>query len=96
MKCARRGILASCLVAAVLWGSGCKHEPNPPTEQDAIAVCKNIQRGESELISLKKTNGQMATVNPDGDRQRCKDLHTVLHSLEEDFSEGWDPSPRMD
>ena len=63
MKCAKRGILPSCLVAAVLWGSGCKHEPNPPTEQDAIAVCKNIQRGESELISLKKTNGQMATVN---------------------------------
>jgi hypothetical protein len=42
MKCAKRGILASSLVAAVLWVSGCKHEPNPPTEQDAIAVCKNI------------------------------------------------------
>jgi hypothetical protein len=65
MRCAKRGIIASCLVAAVLWVSGCKHEPNPPTEQDAIAVWKNIHRraGQSELISLKKTNGQVEIVN---------------------------------
>jgi len=48
--------------------AGCKHEPNPPTEDDAIAVAKRVNRciplgNEAELISLKKTDGQMATVN---------------------------------
>jgi len=52
-----------CLVTA-----GCNHDPNPPTEADAIAVAKRVNRcippgNENELISLKKTNGQMETVN---------------------------------
>jgi hypothetical protein len=68
MKCAKRGILASCLVAAVLWVSGCKHEPNPPTEQDAIAVWKSTHAHTqkslpTELVTLKKTNGQTQEIN---------------------------------
>jgi hypothetical protein len=65
MKRAARRFVVSSLVAAVLWVSGCKREPNPPTEQDAIAVWKNVHRrdGLLELISFKKTNGQMETVN---------------------------------
>jgi hypothetical protein len=68
MKAAARRFAVSSLIAAVLWVSGCKHEPNPPTEQDAIAVWKNInKRGPlangAELLSFKKTNGQMGEVN---------------------------------
>jgi hypothetical protein len=68
MNGAVRGVVASSVVAAVLWVSGCKSEPSPPTEQDAIAVAKNINRcrpigNDAELISLKKTNGQMETIN---------------------------------
>jgi hypothetical protein len=65
MKRAARRFVVSSLVAAVLWVSGCKRDPNPPTEQDAIAVWKNVHRraAQSELVSLKKTNGQMAIVN---------------------------------
>lgn len=45
--------------------AGCKRTPPPPTEQDAIAVWKNISRGPhlQDLVSLKKTNGQMENVN---------------------------------
>jgi hypothetical protein len=61
-----RRLLVSAMVMAILSVAGCKHEPNPPTEQDAIAVAKNINRclpvgNDAELISLKKTNGQMET-----------------------------------
>lgn len=66
MKGAVRDVVASSVVAAVLWVSGCKHEPNPPTEQDAIAVWRNINKHSrlpSELMSFKKTNGQIATAN---------------------------------
>jgi hypothetical protein len=68
MKCVARGIVASSLVAAVLWVSACKHQPNPPTEQDAIAVWKTTHarsqaRLPTELLSLKTTNGQMQEIN---------------------------------
>jgi hypothetical protein len=45
--------------------TGCKRTPPPPTEQDAIAVWKNISRGPhlQDLVTLKKTNGQMEKVN---------------------------------
>ncbi|HEV2326143.1 MAG TPA: hypothetical protein VGS10_19545 [Terracidiphilus sp.] len=45
--------------------TGCKRTPPPPTEQDAIAVWKNISRGThlQGLVALKKTNGQMEKVN---------------------------------
>jgi hypothetical protein len=56
------------MAIAILSIAGCKHEPNPPTEQDAIAVWKNINKrpplpNEAELISFKKTNGQSQEVN---------------------------------
>ena len=40
--------------------TGCKRTPPPPTEQDAIAVWKNINKSPhyEDLLSLKKTNGQ--------------------------------------
>ncbi|HTZ89197.1 MAG TPA: hypothetical protein VMA71_02590, partial [Alloacidobacterium sp.] len=54
-------------LGAVLVGLAvaCKREPTPPTEADAIAVWNNVHRraAQAELVSLKKTNGQMATVN---------------------------------
>ena len=58
--------LGTMLVGFVI--AGCKQEPNPPTEADAIAVWKNINKrpplpNEAELVSFKKTNGQMQTVN---------------------------------
>ena len=45
--------------------TGCKRTPQPPTEQDAIAVWKNINRSPhyDDLLSLKQTNGQFAKVN---------------------------------
>ncbi len=45
--------------------SGCKATPPPPTEQDAIAVWKNISRSSHlrDLVALKKTNGQMEKGN---------------------------------
>jgi hypothetical protein len=45
--------------------AGCKGTTPPPTEQDAIAVWKNINRSPhyEDLLSLKKTNGQMEKVN---------------------------------
>ena len=45
--------------------AGCKHEPNPPTEEDAIAVWKNTHAKPhiEDLVSLKKTNGQLQTIN---------------------------------
>jgi len=45
--------------------TGCKRTPPPPTEQDAIAVWKNINRSPhyDDLLSLKQTNGQFGKVN---------------------------------
>jgi hypothetical protein len=68
MKWGAKGIAASGLMAVAMWVGGCKHEPNPPTEQDAIAVWTNINKrpplpNGAELVSLRKTNGQMAAVN---------------------------------
>jgi hypothetical protein len=65
MKWVAKGSAALGLLAVALWGGGCKHEPNPPTEQDAIAVWKSIHAKTqsvvpTELGSLKKTNGQKA------------------------------------
>jgi hypothetical protein len=48
MKWVAKGVAASGLVAVALWIGGCKHEPNPPTEQDAIAVWKSMET--SELV----------------------------------------------
>jgi hypothetical protein len=67
MKWGAKGIAVSGLVAVAFWIGGCKHEPNPPTEQDAIAVWTNINKrpplpNGAELVSLRKTNGQMAAV----------------------------------
>jgi hypothetical protein len=45
--------------------TACKHSPSPPTEQDAVAVWRNINRSPhyQDLLSLKKTNGQLGKVN---------------------------------
>jgi hypothetical protein len=45
--------------------TGCKRTQPPPTEQDAIAVWKNINRSPhyDDLLSLKQTNGQFEKVN---------------------------------
>ncbi len=45
--------------------TACKGSPSPPTEQDAIAVWRNINRSPhyQDLLSLKKTNGQLEKVN---------------------------------
>ena len=45
--------------------TACKHRPSPPTEQDAIAVWKNINRSPhyQDLLSLTKTNGELQKAN---------------------------------
>ena len=45
--------------------TACKRSPTPPTEQDAIGVWRNINRSPhyQDLLSLKKTNGQLEKVN---------------------------------
>ena len=68
MKHAAKSFVIAVVITAILSVSGCKHDPNPPTEEDAIKVWTSIHsRGplanEAQLISLKKTNGQMAEVN---------------------------------
>ncbi len=54
------GLAAACLITA------CKRTPPPPTEQDAMAVWKHMMNDtppiSDELVSLKKTNGQMSEV----------------------------------
>jgi len=62
----KRLIPSLLLFAAFSFGvTGCKRTPPPPTEQDAIAVWKNINRTPhyEDLLSLKETNGQMEKVN---------------------------------
>lgn len=52
------GFFSCCLTA-------CKRAPTAPTVQDAIGVWKNTHANPhlSDLISLKKTNGQMQRSN---------------------------------
>jgi hypothetical protein len=65
----KRLIPSLVLLAAIGFATGqltgCKRTPPPPTEQDAIAVWKNISRVPHlrDLVSLKKTNGQMEKVD---------------------------------
>jgi hypothetical protein len=68
MRWVAKGVAASGLLAVSLLNGGCKREPNPPTEQDAIAVWKATHarsqaRLPTELLSLRKTNGQMQEIN---------------------------------
>ena len=66
MKRALHSLVLSIAFVAAYWGlAGCKHTPSPPTEQDAIGVWKNISQKPHlrDLVSLKKTNGQMEEVN---------------------------------
>jgi hypothetical protein len=66
MKRHFRSIRALIVVGFLVWHvSGCKRTPSPPTEQDAIAVWHNVNRAPhfDDLLSLTKTNGQMATQN---------------------------------
>ena len=68
--------LGALLVGLVI--AGCKHEPSPPTEADAIAVWKTCERSSKPLANrswsaLNKTNGQMQTC------ERSKSLHALLH-----------------
>jgi hypothetical protein len=56
-----RSILLLFAGSAIVWQvTGCKHNPAPPTEEDAVAVWKNINKSPhyEDLLSLKKTNGQ--------------------------------------
>ena len=64
MKCSfslmTLGLAVACLITA------CKRTPPPPTEQDAMAVWNHMMNDtppiSDELVSLKKTNGQMSEV----------------------------------
>jgi hypothetical protein len=65
----KTGIPSLFLLAAIGFAIGemtaCKETPRPPTEQDAIAVWKNINGSPhyDDLLSLKETNGQTENVN---------------------------------
>jgi hypothetical protein len=64
MKKLLHSILFLMMVGLIVWQlTGCKRTPSPPTEQDAIAVWKNVNSPPPDLVSLTKTNGQMETVN---------------------------------
>ena len=67
MKKLLHSILFLMMVGLIVWQlTGCKRTPAPPTEQDAIAVWKNVNSPPphlADLVSLTKTNGQMETVN---------------------------------
>ena len=59
MKWVAKRSAALGLLAVALWVGGCKHQPNPPTEQDAIAVWKSIHAKTqsvvpTELVSLEE------------------------------------------
>ena len=65
MKFAHRAFLSSLTLAALI---GCQANPPAPTEGDAQSVWHHIAEQNrvgdvSELVSLKKTNGQMQEVN---------------------------------
>jgi hypothetical protein len=66
MKTRLRLLFAPLVFGLLVWQlGGCKHTPSPPTVADAIAVWKNTHANPhlADLITLTKTNGQMATVN---------------------------------
>lgn len=58
--------MRSIITAALLVAStGCKQNPSPPTQEDAITVWNNLNLrsglgGDLQLIELKKTDGQSA------------------------------------
>ena len=47
MKHAAKSFVIAAVITAILSVSGCKHDPNPPTEEDAIKVWNNVHRGTS-------------------------------------------------
>ena len=58
MKHAAKCFVIAAVITAILSVSGCKHDPNPPTEKDSIKVWTTTHsRGplanEAQLISLK-------------------------------------------
>jgi hypothetical protein len=66
VKTRLRLLFAPLALGLVVWQlSGCKHTPSPPTVEDAIAVWKNVNSKPhmQDLISLRKTNGQMSQMN---------------------------------
>jgi hypothetical protein len=66
MKKLLRSILPLMAFGLLAWQmTACKRTPSPPTEQNAVAVWHNIARTPHlrDLVSLKKTNGQMSQVN---------------------------------
>jgi hypothetical protein len=65
MKHAAKSFVIAAVITTILSVSGCKHDPNPPTEENAIKVWNNVHRTPKlvDLVSLKKTNGQMTEVN---------------------------------
>ena len=44
MKHAAKSFVIAAVLTAILSVGGCKHDPNPPTEEDAIKVAKNVNR----------------------------------------------------
>ena len=44
MKHAAKSFVIAAVITAILSLSGCKHDPNPPTEEDAIKVWKNVNK----------------------------------------------------
>jgi hypothetical protein len=66
MKKLLRSILVPAVFGLLVWQiTGCKGKPSPPTDQDAVAVWHNIARTPHlrDLVSLKKTNGQLSQMN---------------------------------
>jgi hypothetical protein len=61
-----RSIVLLFAGSAIVWQvNGCKHDPAPPTEADAIAVWKHTHKdvNTQQLLGLTKTNGQIEEVN---------------------------------
>jgi hypothetical protein len=94
MRWVAKGVAASGLLAVSLLNGGCKREPNPPTEQDAIGVWKSIHAKTqnvvpTDLLSFKKTNGQK-------DESSGVTIYTLYYSAVEKYGvpifnhpEGW-------
>jgi len=58
-------LLLAAFALFALQLTACRRTPAPPTVQDAIAVWKNTHANPhlTDLVSLKKTNGQMQKFN---------------------------------